>query len=232
MDFLINVKDKILIVAPHQDDETFGCGGLMAKYGRQCDILLLTDGCLGGIDNYNSESELANIRNIELDEVCKLVGINNIYRLPIRNEELSKNKKIVYDFNIKPYKYIFLPNREEDHPDHKICYKIFSTMKRRQRASAQIYEYEVWTPITMPTVFFDISDVIEIKKEMIKIYVSQLADKDYYNGIIGLNKYRGIYKNNEYCEAYKYSGYNKFSAFIYNLMPEFVKELIRRILSK
>lgn len=101
-----------------------------------------------------------------------------------------------------------------------------------QRASAQIYEYEVWTPITMPTAFFDISDVIEIKKEMIKVYKSQIIDKDYYNGIIGLNKYRGIFYNNEYCEAYKFSGYNRFSAAIYNLMPEFVKAFVRKVLSQ
>lgn len=232
MDFVINEKDKVLIVAPHQDDETFGCGGLMAKYGKQCDVLLLTDGCLGGIDNFNNEKELSDIRNNELQRVCDMVKINNLFKLPIKNEELAKNKKTVYSFNIKPYKYIFLPNRQEDHPDHKICYRIFSKMKRMQRASAQIYEYEVWTPITMPTVFFDISDVIEIKKEMIKVYKSQIIDKDYYNGIIGLNKYRGIFYNNEYCEAYKFSGYNRFSAAIYNLMPEFVKAFVRKVLSR
>ena len=50
----VNFKktDKILIVSPHPDDETIGCGGLLAKYGPQCDILMLTDGRLGNIEKY------------------------------------------------------------------------------------------------------------------------------------------------------------------------------------
>ena len=47
----IKKNDRILIVAPHPDDETIGCGGLMLKYGEQCEILLLTDGRKG----YNSD---------------------------------------------------------------------------------------------------------------------------------------------------------------------------------
>ena len=232
MDIVIEKEDKVLIVAPHQDDETFGCGGFLAKYGKNCDVLLLTDGCLGNIENAESEEELVKIRNQELDKACSLAGVSHVYRLEIRNEELSKNKKLVYGFDIKPYKYIFLPNRKEDHVDHKACYGIFKYMKRKQGSKAQIYEYEVWTPLTMPTVFLDISDVIVKKKEMIQVYQSQINDKDYFNGILGLNKYRGMFYNHEYSEAFKYSGYNSFTAAVYNLFPEAIKALIRKVLSQ
>ena len=40
-------KDRILIVAPHPDDEAIGCGGILALYGDQCDVLILTDGSKG-----------------------------------------------------------------------------------------------------------------------------------------------------------------------------------------
>ena len=40
----IRPTDKICILAPHADDESIGCGGLLALYGKQCDVVLLTDG--------------------------------------------------------------------------------------------------------------------------------------------------------------------------------------------
>lgn len=232
MDVVIEKKDRILIVAPHQDDETFGCGGLMTIYGSNCDVLLLSDGSLGNVENYKDKDELVRVRNAEFREACSRVGINNLFMLNLPNDKVKENSDKIYGFDIKPYKYIFLPNRKEDHPDHRACYRIFSKMKRRQHASCQIYEYEVWTPLTMPTWFLDISDVIGKKKEMIKVYQSQINDKDYFNSIIGLNAYRGMYNNYRYAEAYKLSSYNEFSAGLYNMLPESIKELVRKVISR
>lgn len=47
MDVIIKSTDRILVIAPHADDESIGCGGMLSLYGPQCDILLLTDGRKG-----------------------------------------------------------------------------------------------------------------------------------------------------------------------------------------
>jgi LmbE family N-acetylglucosaminyl deacetylase len=63
--------------------------------------------------------------------------------------------------------------------------------------------YEVWTPISVPSLFIDISDVIARKKEAIKAFSTQLACADWISGSIGLNAYRGTtLQGTGYCEAY------------------------------
>ena len=76
----------------------------------------------------------------------------------------------------------------------------------------------------------NISTVIKTKEKMISQYKSQLANKNYLDATIGLNKYRGLYNNYEYAEAYAYSNYNEFTEKVYNLMPEFIKNIIKKII--
>ena len=55
---LINIKcdDKILIIAPHPDDECIGCGGLLSLYPEKCSVVVMTDGSQGNI-NVDPEQE-------------------------------------------------------------------------------------------------------------------------------------------------------------------------------
>ena len=44
---VIKETEKILIVAPHPDDESIGTGGLLSLYSNQCDVIVMTDGRYG-----------------------------------------------------------------------------------------------------------------------------------------------------------------------------------------
>ena len=232
MELNIKENDKILVVAPHQDDETIGCGGLLAMYGKKCDVLLLTDGRLGNAKMYKDLDELVKIRNNELDKTCKIVSVNKITRLPIQNEQLTKHIDIVKNVDIKEYDYIFIPYRKDMHPDHKVCYKIFKSMISSQKAKAQLIEYEVWTPLETPTYILDISDIIETKKKMLKEYKSQLKEKDYLGATLGLNKYRGMFIEKKYGEAYMHSIYSGLKVKLYESLPDSAKDKIKNMISK
>lgn len=45
----LNVKKdtRILIIAPHPDDESIGLGGFLTEYAANCDVIVATNGALG-----------------------------------------------------------------------------------------------------------------------------------------------------------------------------------------
>ncbi len=199
----ISPDDKILVVSPHPDDESIGVGGLLCKYGAQCDLLLLTDGSRGVSPKENrTGEEIAALRTAEFDRAVSYFGVNKITRLNIKDQTVYKNKKLLYSYPIKKYDYVFVPNRFDGHIDHKVLCNIFNKMKSLQGAAAEIVEYELWSALSKPNLFLDITDVMDLKLRAVKEYASQLESYDYVALCTGINKYRGAIKKVEYCEAY------------------------------
>lgn len=200
---VISKPDRILIVAPHPDDETVGCGGLLAKYGTQCDILLLTDGRRGGpADGSQTETETATIRKTEFDVAMAFFGVKHVRAMGLPDGSLAKNAKAVTDVDLRPYDRILVPYRNERHPDHAAAFRIIRRLNKKQRSKAELLEYEVWSPITEPNRFLDISDYMERKLEGIRLYRSQVRELDYEALTTGLNCYRGAPHHAPFCEAY------------------------------
>lgn len=232
MKLSINSKDKILIVAPHPDDESIGCGGLLALYGNQCDLMLLTDGRKGHVETVQDEKKIVEIRKREFINASKIAGVNNLVFLGIEDGTVRYNKKIVETQDIRKYDYVFLPNRYESHIDHSVVLGIFKKMKFLQHAHCKIFEYEVWTPLRHATCFLDISSVADIKRNMIQQYTSQLKDVKYDEKGMALSCYRGIFNNTKYSEAFLYSNFSGIKSKVYHLLPEKMKEIVRGIVTK
>ncbi len=199
----ISPSDKILVVAPHPDDESIGVGGLLAKYGNQCDILLLTDGRKGVSPKEDRPPEtIAALRKAEFDCAISYFCPNKIMDLNLEDQGVYKNRHQIDSCSIKEYRYVFVPNRHDGHMDHKVLCKIFNKMKAKQRAKAEIVEYEVWSALSKPNLFLDISDVMDRKLKAVGAYASQLESYDYLSLCKGINQYRGAIGHVTYCEAY------------------------------
>lgn len=192
----INIKeqDRILVVAPHPDDESIGCGGLLSIYGKQCDVLVITDG-----DSKNGETDIADIRESEFERAISLTGVRNHFFLRIPERKINLFKDRISEIKFSEYNHIFVPNRYDEHKDHVAVYKI---IKRLVNKKSKLYEYEVWTPLRIPNIYVDISEVSENKINMIKAHESQVAELDYVGMIMGLNVYRGRSHGYEFAECY------------------------------
>ena len=58
----VKPTDKILILAPHADDESIGCGGLLLTYLEQCEVVCITN-CKTGNPNVSEKEAIAERKN-------------------------------------------------------------------------------------------------------------------------------------------------------------------------
>ncbi len=210
--FEINNNTKCLIVAPHPDDEVIGCGGILAKYASHFDVICMSS---AGVAFGNlSAKERNDLRLKEFDEVMTYLGINNHWIFETYGKPMFIDKIDSY-FNeyakvldFEKYDYIFLPYPNDNHPEHQhitknVVKKLLKTKK--VKPSTQIMYYEVWTPIQNPNLWEDISEQMDEKIKLIKMYKSQIVDGwDYDRWAKGLALYRGMYvRPHHYAEVFE-----------------------------
>ena len=196
----LDIKNmKNLIVAPHPDDELFGCFSILNDHSCQNDILLITDG-EKGIANL-TEEETRFIRNREFLDCCSNLNVTGIYYKHLPDSNL--NDRILskgIDVNDLEYDNIFVPNILDLHPDHYMCSRFFLKVANFQKTN--IYFYEVWSALPVPSHYVDISTTVTKKRRLMRIYGSQLNFVDYENKILGLNAYRAMTNNGSFSEAF------------------------------
>jgi len=204
--------DKILILAPHADDESIGCGGLLLKYASQCEVLCLTDGRNGDIA---IESNLMiDIRKKEFESVMVKLKVKAFRLLGIEDTKLENNYNIFKNIEFENYDYICIPNNLDQHPDHKAVAKHIQKAFLENKISNRVHiiMYEVWNALPLPNFYTDISYITEEKKELINMYHSQIKHIDYAEKILSLNQYRGMIAGKNSIEAYFILDIKSFSS--------------------
>lgn len=190
---------KTLVVAPHPDDESLGCGGVIAllrKYGLEVSILVLSDGTLSHPNSKKFPKEkLRDLRENELIEAAGILGvkIENITFLRFQDRSLpDKNsanfamaiRKIEKVLKTKNPQTIFVPWRRDPHPDHRATFQLIDAVKNENQT---IIEFPIWlyelaasddAPLKSEVSAFrlDTSSVIETKQKAICAHLSQVSD--------------------------------------------------------
>ena len=201
MDYIVfDSSVKILIVSPHPDDEVIGCGGIMLKYGPQCDVLLITDGCNG--HRYWTEDRTRRIRKSEFLQVMHQCNVNNYFYLGIKDRTVNGYFDIYSIINVDNYDVVFVPNKRETHPDHKAAYNQLLVHAITHFTNWDVYQYEVWSPLTTPTHIIDLSTNFDEKASLLSNYKSQVDELNYIEAIRGLNIYRGETNHMKYAECF------------------------------
>lgn len=180
--------ERVLVLAPHPDDEIFGCGGALALHairGDQIMIAIITDG--GG----NGSS--IEIRKQESQEAARVIGAPppRFWDLPDRSlaESHELPKLIQNAINEFRADLIYLPSPCEIHPDHRATALAGIDAVLSIESDPGVAFYEIGIPLH-PTHLLDITKVGTIKNAAARCFASQNNLQDYYAQIGGLNKFR------------------------------------------
>jgi LmbE family N-acetylglucosaminyl deacetylase len=195
---------NILAIGAHPDDIELGCGGMLikcAKRGHRVFMYALTRGGASGDPEQ---------RTHELQESARFIGAENLWidnfedaKLAVTDELINHIEHII---NEAEPDVIFTHSHGDVHHDHRA---IALATVEAGRFISNILSYEI--PLTKnfaPQVFFDVSDVIDKKVELIDIFWSQHS-KLYLkaNAIRGLAEYRALQSRLNttinYVEAYE-----------------------------
>lgn len=196
--------EKILVLAPHMDDETIGCGGTLALHaqrGAQITVVFLTDGRNGssevntlyGEDRERKQRELVELRTTEARAALLRLGVNRMVCLDAEDGALDKcdwAAEKLRDVLLKHQpEIVYLPFYLEEHPDHRAASRVLLDAVAGTSLQFQCMGYEVWTPL-FPNCLVRIDSTIETKKQALQEYRSQLQQCDYLHASIGLNAHR------------------------------------------
>ena len=123
------MKNKVLVIAPHADDEILGCGGTIAKRinnGDEVYVAIMTNAHKGDPGMF-PENKILNVRS-EAKKAHKFLGIKNAYFFDFPAPKLDQfpQYKIAIEISklIKELKIniMYIPYRGDIHVDHKIIF--------------------------------------------------------------------------------------------------------------
>ncbi len=201
---------KILVIAPHADDEILGVGGTMARNiaeGNQVFVLIVTH----GEKPLFSDEIVSQIRK-ETIQAHKFLGITKTYfgELPAvmleqipRYQLNDKISKVIQE--VEPDE-VYIPHIGDMQKDHQLVNEAAMVAVRPKYAHkiSAVYAYETlseteWNiPNTsnafIPTVYTDISNYNDTKKQALAYFESQVSafpDPRSLEAVEALAKYRG-----------------------------------------
>ena len=198
------VKDwgATLVIAPHPDDESLGCGGAIALlrcFDCEVTVLVMSDGTLSHPNSKKFPATvLRALREKEILAALKILGVSAEKTTFLRYRDRSVPSENSADFGVAVetcQRYlgkhspdtILLPWRRDPHPDHVASNQIIRASTARSGERVKLVEYPIWlwelaTTADAPQKGeargwrLDIKSVSEQKQRAIAAHQSQISD--------------------------------------------------------
>ena len=216
--------ERVLVIAPHPDDETLGCGGalgLLVDAKKNIKVVFLTSGDKAesggkGFSDGNYIAEYSLMREEEAERALRTLGVSDYEFLRFPDREVHEHSQDALQRLLKQVKEfmpdtIYTPSMIELNPDHRAAASLSMEIQGRYTGGAdrsdlsaplRLVFYEVTTPLR-PNILVDITSVYGRKKRAMKKYRSQQKLMDYLGYITALNTVRALTVNGaRYVEAF------------------------------
>jgi len=149
----LNNKQSAIIFAPHQDDETLGCGGtilLKRMAGAEIKIVFMTDGRTSH-SQFIPVDQLIEIREQEALAAGAKLGVDRqqITFLRYPDGELGNFyepavQRVCHILKKHQPAQVFIPYRREFPPDHLSTNQIVLSALASLNMNTEVFEYPIW----------------------------------------------------------------------------------------
>ncbi|WP_291349225.1 bacillithiol biosynthesis deacetylase BshB2 [Desulfosporosinus sp.] len=186
------MEQHVLVIFPHPDDETFGCGGTIAQFtqtGVPVTYVCATLGQMGrnmGKPFFATRESLPNIREAELEEACQALGIQRLIKLGLRDKTIefedpelltARIEQILRE--VRPSLVLTHYPGYAVHPDHnalgEVTIRAISRLPVQERPMVYVHAFarDCQNRLGPPDIINDISAVSEMKLAAIRAHRSQ-----------------------------------------------------------
>jgi len=186
---------KVLVFAPHPDDEVFGCGGAIMRHleqGKVVEVIIVSDGAYGA-ESEEDRNQYTFRRQEESQSAAKILGYGTPAFWSYPDRKVSYGEKLIQDIvtaiDHSQADLIYAPSIFEVHPDHRSIGMAVIEAVRRKGKSLKLALYEVGMPIR-PNCLLDISEFVDRKMTAMQCFSSQNQKQRYDLDIAALNRYR------------------------------------------
>ena len=195
---------RVVVFAPHPDDEVLGCGGALADLlhrGARLDVVFVTDGAAAARDALERE-RVAAVRIEESRRALEALGGGRLHAggLPDRGlaDRVGDVEALLARWLVEAAPdLVFAPSPVETHPDHRaVAVALFRVAARAPGDAAagalegaNVAFFELSQPFR-PNFLFDATGVLQRKERAMAAFASQAAVRDYAGFVKGLHAYR------------------------------------------
>ena len=177
-------RGRVLVLAPHIDDDVIGVGGCLRHHVQAGDDIMAV-----------YFADCTDRRKQEGKDAAEVIGFRQLVFFEYKAKTLLEERNLFDRLSAIVADYqptiVYLPSLFDRHNDHLAVNHYVSLLYKKFRYDFSVYGYEIWTAL-VPNLIVDISDVVEKKKEAISHYKSQLAHNNWADAAISLNRYRGV----------------------------------------
>lgn len=207
---------KILVIAPHVDDETLGAGGTLLKLKKQGSEIIWFI-VTNKNTKYGYTFKEVKKRNEEIKHVKKMLGFDTVINLGLKPSSLDIFPKARLVFSIEKVisdytpDTIILPFQNDAHSDHRIVFEAaWATIKVfRQPSIKMVLMMEVPSETNFslpgisfqPNLFVDISKELSNKLKIFSTYSSEIHDHPFPRSLKALRSYAFLRGSQSGCEA-------------------------------
>lgn len=179
------MKEVVLVVCAHSDDQILGPGATLAKYASEGKMVFTV------ICNYGETAMpwlkkgiAIRTRIREAEKADRIIGGKGVQFLGYEEKNfLSEVEKPEFVGKLKSIfkKYrpdkVFTHSPEDPHPVHRVVQKKVLEALEKSRLKCDVFAFDVWNPFTyktgLPKMFVDVTDTFHLKVKALKCFPSQ-----------------------------------------------------------